>query len=131
MVMDAIGGKSYARSFDCLGPTGRLIVYGFSAASSPSGTRDWLRALKALLQTPRFHPLQLMAKNVSVIGVNIGRMPARASYVGKQMDEIFRMYSAGKIKPVIAKSFPMGQAAEAHRYIHDRKNIGKVILTVK
>ena len=47
------------------------------------------------------------------------------------MDEIFRMYAAGKIKPVIAKTIPLEQAAEAHQYIHDRKNIGKVILTVR
>jgi NADPH2:quinone reductase len=40
------------------------------------------------------------------------------------------MYAEGKIKPVIGKSFPLTEAAAAHRYIHDRKNIGKIILTV-
>ena len=47
------------------------------------------------------------------------------------MDEIFRLYTAGKIRPVIGKTFSLAQAAEAHQYIHDRKNIGKVILTIK
>ena len=37
MVMDAIGGKSFADSYKCLGPTGRLVVYGFSAAAGPDG----------------------------------------------------------------------------------------------
>ena len=41
------------------------------------------------------------------------------------------MYTAGKIKPVIGKTFPLAEAAAAHRYIHERKNIGKVILAVK
>jgi NADPH2:quinone reductase len=41
------------------------------------------------------------------------------------------MYSAGKIKPVISKTFPLDQGAAAHQYVHDRKNIGKVILSVK
>jgi NADPH2:quinone reductase len=41
------------------------------------------------------------------------------------------MYGAGAIKPVIGKIFPLDQAAAAHRYIHERKNIGKVILSVK
>jgi synaptic vesicle membrane protein VAT-1 len=131
MVMDPIGGKSYSRSFDCLGPTGRLVVYGFSVAASSSGKRNWLRSLKALVQTPWFHPLKLMGKNVAVMGVNIGRMPARGPYMQNVMNEIFRIYAAGTIKPIIAKSFPLGQAAEAHQFIHDRKNIGKVILTVK
>ena len=73
MVMDAIGGKSFARSYKCLGPTGRLVVYGFSAAAGPDGKRSWWRGLVALAQTPRFHPLKLMAQNVSVIGVNLGQ----------------------------------------------------------
>jgi NADPH2:quinone reductase len=41
------------------------------------------------------------------------------------------MYVAGKIKPVIGKSFPLADAAAAHRFIQERKNIGKVVLTVK
>ena len=41
------------------------------------------------------------------------------------------MYEAGKLKPVIAKTFPLDQAAAAHQFIHDRKNIGKVILSVR
>ena len=61
MVMDPIGGKSFARSYKCLGPTGRLVVYGFSAAAGPDGKRSLLRGLTALLQTPRFHPLKLMS----------------------------------------------------------------------
>lgn len=128
MVMDAIGGKSFARSQDCLGPTGRLVVYGFSAAAGPDGKKSLLRGARALAQTPRFHPLKLMSLNHAVIGVNLGRMPSRGSLVRSELDELFRMYAAGKIKPVIGKTFPMTEAASAHRYIHDRKNVGKVIL---
>jgi len=131
MVMDPIGGKSYSKSLACLGPTGRLVVYGFSVAAASSGKRNWLRSLKAIVQTPWFHPLKLMGKNIAVMGVNIGRMPARGPYMQNVMAEIFRIHAAGTIKPVIAKSFPLAQAAEAHQFIHDRKNIGKVLLTVK
>src|SRR5579862_2204663 len=61
MVMDAIGGKSFARSYECLAPSGRLVVYGFSAAAGADGKRSWLRGLTALAQTPKFHPLKLMS----------------------------------------------------------------------
>lgn len=128
MAMDAIGGKSFARSEQCLGPTGRLVVYGFSAAAGPEGKRSLLRGAIALAQTPRFHPLKLMSQSHAVIGVNLGRMPSRGSLLRNELDELFRMYAAGKIKPVIGKTFPMKDAASAHRYIHDRKNVGKVIL---
>jgi NADPH:quinone reductase-like Zn-dependent oxidoreductase len=131
MVMDAIGGKSFADSERCLGPTGRLVVYGFSAAAGPDGKKSWLRGLRALMKTPRFHPLKLMALNHAIIGVNLGRMQSRGAILRGELDELFRMYSAGKIKPVIGKSFPLADAASAHRFIQERKNIGKVLLTVK
>ncbi len=131
MVMDPIGGKSFSRSATCLGPTGRLIVYGLAAAAGKEGKRSWVKAGKAFLETPRFHPLKLMERNIAVIGVNLGRLHSRMAILGREMDEIFKLYSAGKIKPVISKTFALGDAAAAHRYIHERKNIGKVILAVK
>jgi NADPH:quinone reductase-like Zn-dependent oxidoreductase len=132
MVMDAIGGKSFARSRQCLGPMGRLVVYGFSAAAGPDGKKHMLRAGKALLEMPRFHPLKLMSGNISVIGVSLGGcLQSRGAVLRGELDEIFRMYTAGKIKPVIGKTFPLTEAAAAHRYIQERKNIGKVILAVK
>jgi synaptic vesicle membrane protein VAT-1 len=131
MVMDAIGGKSLTRGQKCLGPTGRLVIYGLSDAAGPTGKRSLLRGLKALAQTPRFHPLKLMAQNLAVIGVSLGVMESRGALLRGELDELFRMYTAGKIKPVIGKTFPLDQAAAAHQYIHDRKNIGKVILAVR
>src|SRR6202050_1044137 len=131
MVMDPIGGKCFSRSYKCLGPTGRLVVYGLSAAAGPDGKRSLTRGLKTLAQMPRFHPMKLMSGNISVIGVNLGRLQSRGALLRGELDEIFRLYATGKIKPVIGKSFPLAEAAAAHRYIQERKNIGKVILTVK
>ncbi len=130
MVMDPIGGKSFSKSYDCLGPTGRLVVYGFSTAAGPEGKRSLWRGLRALAQMPRFNPLRLMRQNVAVIGVHLGRMKGRETLLRRQLEEIFKMYIAGQVKPVIGKTFPLEQAAEAHRYIHARQNIGKVVLTV-
>jgi synaptic vesicle membrane protein VAT-1 len=133
LVMDAIGGKSFGRSFKCLGPTGRLVVFGLSAAAGPDGKRSWARGLKALVETPRFHPMKLMNRNAAVIGVSMGPplRRARPALIKSELDDIFAMYATGKIKPVISKSFPLDQAAAAHQYIQDRKNIGKVILSVR
>lgn len=131
MVMDPIGGKSFARSYECLGPMGRLVVYGFSAAAGADGKRSRLRSLTAFLQTPRFHPVQLMGKNVAVIGVHLGQLRSRGAVVRNELADIFRLYGEGKIRPVIGKSFPLEQGAAAHQYIQDRKNVGKVILAVR
>ena len=130
MVLDPIGGKSFARSIRCLGTMGRLVVFGFSAAAGPSGKRSLPRAAKAFAQMPRFSPLKLMECNHAVIGVHLGRMEGREAVLRREMNEILAMYSAGAIHPVVGKTFPLEQAAAAHRYIHDRKNVGKVVLTV-
>ncbi len=136
MVMDPIGGKSFARSYACLGPTGRLVVYGFSAAAGPQGASrtspsNLWRGLRALAGMPRFNPLRLMRDNISVIGVHLGRMKGHEGLLRTQLEEIFRMYAAGQVKPVIGKTFPLQAAAEAHRYIHSRQNTGKVVLKVE
>ena len=52
MVMDPIGGKSFTKSYRCLGPTGRLVIYGFSAAAGPDGKRSLWHAAKALILPP-------------------------------------------------------------------------------
>jgi synaptic vesicle membrane protein VAT-1 len=131
MVMDPIGGKSFAKSYECLGSTGRLVVYGFSDPVGPGGKRSLLKGAKSLIETPRFHPLRLLSKNASIIGVNLSRLQSKPALLHREMGELFEMYAAGKIKPVVGKRFPLADAAEAHRYIHGRKNIGKVVLLVK
>lgn len=130
LAFDAVGGDYFKRSQRCLGPGGRLVVYGFSAAVGADGKRSLWRIAKALLQTRLYHPLPMIDRNLAVIGVHLGRMKGREALLKKQMDEILRMHQAGEIKPVIAKSFPLEQAADAHRFIHARQNIGKVLLSV-
>ena len=67
-----------------------------------------------------------MPRYVAVIGVHLGRMKGHEALLRKHLEEIFRLYSAGEIRPVIGKTFPLERAAEAHRYIHARK----VVLTL-
>lgn len=128
MAFDAIGGKSYWQSYKCLGPMGRLVAYGFSTVVGASGRVNYLRAARELWDTPRFHPLKLIDRNIAVIGVHIGKLAHKARVLRPQLEEIFRLWQSGAVKPVIGKTFPLQEAAAAHRYIHARKNIGKVVL---
>jgi NADPH:quinone reductase-like Zn-dependent oxidoreductase len=128
MALDAVGGRSYAQSYKCLGPMGRLVVYGFSTVVGPKGKLSYLYGAKEMLQTPRFHPLKLIDHNIAVIGVHIGKLGKKSAIMKGQLEEIFRMYKSGQVKPVVGKTFPLQEAAAAHRYIHQRKNVGKVVL---
>jgi NADPH:quinone reductase-like Zn-dependent oxidoreductase len=44
------------------------------------------------------------------------------------LETLLAYYREGTIRPVVAASFPFERAAEAHHYIQDRKNLGKVLL---
>jgi NADPH:quinone reductase-like Zn-dependent oxidoreductase len=108
-----------------------LVVYGFSVAAGSDGKRKWLRGAKALMQTPKFNPLDLMKKGTAVIGVNLGQARLRGDHLRSELNDIFRLYGEGKVKPIVSKTFPLEQAAAAHQYVQERKNVGKVVLTVK
>jgi NADPH:quinone reductase-like Zn-dependent oxidoreductase len=127
VILDAVGAESYRKGYRLLRPGGRLVCFGLSAAVTGKGRS--LRAVGAWWKTPSFNALDLIRKNRAVIGVHLGELGrARPELVRQWMEEMFRLYAAGQIKPHIGKTFPLAEAAAAHHYIHDRKNIGKVLL---
>lgn len=126
LVIDPLGGKSWKKSYRALRTTGRMGVFGMSAASA-SGIMGKLRALKAVAQTPRFNPLGLMSRNKGVFGLNLGHMWREGEKVAGWTREIMLGVEAGWVRPHVDRVFPFAQAADAHRYIEARKNIGKVL----
>jgi len=127
LVIDPLGGKSWKKSYRALRTTGRMGVFGMSTASA-SGIRGKLRALKALAQAPRFHPLSMMNRNRGVFGLNLGHMWHEGEKVAGWTREILRGVEEGWIRPHVDRAFPFDQVAAAHAYIEGRKNIGKVVL---
>ncbi|MFI5300049.1 MAG: zinc-binding dehydrogenase, partial [Polyangiales bacterium] len=86
-------------------------------------------ALGAILSVRRYSPMTLMNDNKTVSGVNMGHLFDRVDLLRPQLDALVALYREGKIEPHVDKTFPFDRAAEAHQYIHDRKAIGKVLLT--
>jgi len=127
LIIDPLGGSNWKKSYRALRATGRMGVFGISTASA-SGIRGKIRALKAIAQTPRFNPLGLMNRNKGVFGLNLGHLWRERKKVEGWTREIMRGVQAGWIRPHVDCSFSFEQAAEAHRYMESRKNIGKVIL---
>jgi NADPH:quinone reductase-like Zn-dependent oxidoreductase len=72
--------------------------------------------------------MSLMNTNRSVAGVNLGHMWDADDIVRPQLDALFAYARDGKIRPRIDRAFPFSAAADAHRYLHERRNIGKVVL---
>ena len=106
------------------------MIYGVSSlASGPK--RRVLHTLWTLWQLPAFRPLSLMNHNRGVLGLNLGRLWDQTSRLRDAMALLQAELSAGRLRPVIARTFPLERAADAHRYLQSRSNIGKVVLVME
>ncbi len=128
MILNPIGGPGLKRDFELLAHTGRLLIYGISSGA-PGKKRNMVRALLNLLRTPRFSPIRMMIKNRGAAGVHIGHLWHRPDVLGGEFTEMLPLLEAGVLDPVLDRTFPLAEAAAAHHYIQDRRNLGKVILT--
>lgn len=127
LILDAVGGKSFSKSYKCLAPFGKLFLFGGSSLA-PSKSRKLVSAIAGLVQMPRFSPISLMQNNRGVFGVNMGRLWGEKAHLQQAMQRVLELVEKGAFAPVIDKVFPFDQAAQAHHYIQDRKNFGKVLL---
>ena len=130
VILDPIGGRSFTDSYRMLAPLGRLIIFGLSAAA-PGEKRSTWRAFRAWLSTPRFNPMSMINRNRGVFGLHIGHLWDERRQLAPLMDDVDQRAGAGRLTPVVARTFPLERAADAHRFIQSRANIGKVVLTTK
>lgn len=129
IVLDAVGGESWRRDYRLLAPAGRLVCFGASGLSL-GPRRNLLAIAWRFLRWPRFHPMPLMNENRSVAGVNIGHLWDREDLLRPQVEALLGYAPSGRIRPRVDRVFALEQGAEAHRYVHERRNIGKVVLGI-
>ena len=127
VILDPIGGKSFGASYRMLAPLGRLVMLGISSMSGER--RNALRVLQSWWAMKSFAPLSLINRNRGVFGLNVGHLWDERRQLQPLMDLLLTELSASRLEPVVAKTFPLERVADAHRYIHSRSNIGKVVLT--
>ena len=130
LILDAVGGSSWSKGLDLLRPGGRLICFGLSA-SAKAGGRSLPKLARTMASVPwlKVNPISLMNGNKGVMGVNMGRMWHEADRVKAWLDELLVLWANGAIRPVVHATVPFENAKEAHRILHDRENLGKVVLT--
>jgi NADPH:quinone reductase-like Zn-dependent oxidoreductase len=128
LVMDAIGGSSFRRSMSLLRAGGRLVAFGISEGGGGE-RREIGKALKMVATTPILHPLPLMRDSKSLIGLNMLTIWDSKGSLDEFIRPLEELMEQGVIDPVVSEAFPIERAADAHRYMGERKNIGKVVLT--
>jgi NADPH:quinone reductase-like Zn-dependent oxidoreductase len=132
LVIDALGPTSFRKDYRLLRSGGRLVMYGLSEITKESG-RDIPAALKGLAKMPLatipwWKSLALMNENKGVFGLNMLKWWEREGSLDRVTEPLMADLEAGRLEPVVAEAFPFERAGEAHEFIAQRRNVGKVVL---
>jgi NADPH:quinone reductase-like Zn-dependent oxidoreductase len=128
VVMDAIGGASFRRSYDLLRPGGRLVAFGASSVMQGE-TRNLRAALPQALRMMRgFDLIKQMGESKAVIGLNMLRLWDDRGSLEPWIAPLQGLLADGSLRPVVSDVVPFANAPEAHRIIGERRNVGKVVL---
>src|SRR3954462_837711 len=132
VIMDAVGPSSFKKDYEILRPGGRLIMYGLSEVQTGE-KRDIPAVLKSLARMPLatmpwWKSLQIMNENKGVFGLNMLKWWDDEG-LDRVLEPLASGVAGGEFEPVVAEAFPFERAADAHRMIAERRNVGKVVLT--
>ena len=127
VILDAIGGRSFRRSYEMLRPGGRLVAFGASAVMSGQ-RRNLITALRTVARMPRFNMLKQMSESKAVIGLNMLTLWKDRHTLVPWIEPLAQLLVDGTVKPVVAGDFSFERTGEAHTMLSERRNIGKVVL---
>jgi NADPH2:quinone reductase len=112
VVIDPVGGDLVGPSLKVLEPLGWHVLIGYAGGF-------WRDVSPALL----------VGRNVSLAGFYLGRlMRHRPELVQQATHELLGLWERGAVRPVVGATFPLEQAADAHRLIEERQSVGKIVL---
>jgi NADPH2:quinone reductase len=112
VVYDSVGKTTFDKSLNCLRPRGYMVLFGQSSGAVPPLDPQVLNAKGALFLT---RP-------------TLGFYTADRQELLSRTNDLFTWMASGQLKVRIDRTFPLAQAAEAHRYIEGRQSKGKVLL---
>jgi NADPH2:quinone reductase len=111
IIIDGIGGEVLSEALKALAPSGSLTTLGYSASRKTT-----------------IDVIDLIVPKTSIKGFNMFSQPEEA--VTDAWNVIVPLLKSGAIKPIVAKTFPLADAAEALRYLVEGRPFGRVVLTV-
>jgi synaptic vesicle membrane protein VAT-1 len=132
VAFDALGPSSFRKDYRLLRPGGRLVMYGVAelqegtSRSVPAIARSLIGMPFATL--PWWKSLTILNENKGVFGLNMLHWWDREGDIDRITGPLVEELEAGELEPVVAESFPFDRAGDAHRYIAERRNFGKVVL---
>jgi NADPH:quinone reductase-like Zn-dependent oxidoreductase len=132
LVIDALGPTSFRKDYRLLRSGGRMVMYGLSEGTT-EGKRNMAAMLKSLVSMPSatmpwWKSLLIMNENKGVFGLNMLKWWDAEGSLDRVLDPLTEDLEAGKLEPVVAEAFPFERAGDAHKFIAERRNVGKVVL---
>lgn len=115
VILDMVGGDYVARNYEAAAVEGRIVQIAFQG--SPKATVNFMRVM-----LKRLHHTGSTLRSRSVAD--------KGAIARAVEDNALPLLASGKIKPVIFKTFPLGQAASAHALMESSAHIGKIVLTL-
>ncbi|XP_019954223.1 synaptic vesicle membrane protein VAT-1 homolog-like [Paralichthys olivaceus] len=133
ILLDCLCGENTGKGLSLLKPMGTYILYG--ASNMVTGeTKSFFSFAKSWWQVEKVNPIKLYEENKVIAGfslLNLLFKQGRCSLVRSVMDKLLRLYEQKKIKPVVDSLWALEEVKEAMQRIHDRGNIGKLILDME
>jgi NADPH2:quinone reductase len=111
IVVDGIGGEVLSEALGALASEGRLTTLGYSASRKTT-----------------IDVTNLIVPQASIRGLNMFAQPKAA--ITNAWNVIVSLLKAGAIKPIVARTFPLAEAADALRYLIEGRPFGRVVLTI-
>jgi NADPH:quinone reductase-like Zn-dependent oxidoreductase len=132
VAFDALGPSSFRKDYKLLRPGGRLIMYGASEVQTGE-RRSIPAALGTLVKSPFssipwWKGLGVMNENKGVFGLNVLSWWDAEGSLERVIEPLILGLQHGELRPVVAETFSFDRAPDAHRFIAERRNIGKVVL---
>ncbi|XP_013784674.1 synaptic vesicle membrane protein VAT-1 homolog-like isoform X2 [Limulus polyphemus] len=130
IVLDCLYGDDANKGYNLLKPLGRYILYGTSSIVTGE-TKSFFSFAKSWWQVDKINPMKLFDENRSVSGFQLRHLlyqQGAHEYVRGVVNKVFKMWENGHIKPVVDSTWAFEDVPEAMQKLHDRKNVGKIIL---
>ncbi|KAI9528483.1 Type I Polyketide synthase [Dissostichus eleginoides] len=133
IVLDCLCGENTAKGLTLLRPLGTYILYG--ASNMVTGeTKSFFSFAKSWWQVEKVNPIKLYEENKVIAGfslLNLLFKHGKCNLVKSVMDKLLCLFDQKKIKPVVDSLWALEEVKEAMQRIHDRGNVGKLILDVE
>ncbi len=130
IILDANGASTLMGSYRHIGPTGRLLVYGFASMFSHSGRKNWLKLIWDYMRTPRFNPFDLTGANKTISGFNLIYLFEKVELFHSIMNRVLIWESKGLIPAMPVLTFPLEDVVKAHQSLESGKTVGKLALVI-